>query len=168
MADFSKLNDRQRRFAELIVAGSTAKAAYFEAFPRCKRESTAMVEGSKLFRNPKVQEFIKELRAEVCEKSATSLTLTMAERREFLAELIQTPVGKIDETSRLAQSVKWSKDGREVRVPDKLRAIELDAKLAGELKDQPAPAEGITIVISQGTLPALQHGYRELQTHGRN
>jgi hypothetical protein len=54
----SELNDRQRKFAERIVAGDTAPAAYAKSFPRCKSKSTAEQEGCKLLKNPKVAAFI--------------------------------------------------------------------------------------------------------------
>lgn len=66
----------------------------------------------------------------------------MSEKRSFLRSVVTTPIGGITEHSVLAQSFKrssrTSRDGAtvddyELRMPDKLRALELDAKLAGEL-----------------------------------
>ena len=51
--------------------------------------------------------------------------------RQFLTEVILTPAGKVDEQSRLCQSYKVTPDVREIRMPDKLRAIEQLAKLCG-------------------------------------
>jgi hypothetical protein len=42
-----------------------------------------------------------------------------------------TPAGKVDEQSRLCQSYKVTSEGREIRMPDKLRAVEQLAKLCG-------------------------------------
>lgn len=66
--------------------------------------------------------------------SATGL-LTMHERRDRLAKIVRTPVGEVDEHSPLAQRVKRDKDGNviEIAMPDKLRALEMDAQFAGEL-----------------------------------
>jgi hypothetical protein len=51
--------------------------------------------------------------------------------REFLVAVILTPAGKVDEQSRLCQSYKVTPEVREIRMPDKLRAIEQLAKLCG-------------------------------------
>jgi hypothetical protein len=167
-AETQSLNSRQRKFCELVAAGSTNKAAYFAAYPRCKAERTAETESWRLRRIPAIKAYIAELTQQAQAAAVTSMTLTMAERREFLAKIIRSAPGEINEKDAICQGFKFTRDGREFKMPDKLRAIELDAKLAGELKDQPAAVEGITIIVSQGTLPALQAGYRELQTHGRN
>ena len=51
--------------------------------------------------------------------------------RELLTEVILTPVGKVDEQSRLCQSYKATPEVREILMPDKLRAIEQLAKICG-------------------------------------
>lgn len=63
--------------------------------------------------------------------------LTVAERRAFLAMVVRTPLSEIDENSPLCQSFKVTKNefggSTEYKMVDKLRASELDAKMAGEL-----------------------------------
>ena len=51
--------------------------------------------------------------------------------RDFLTEVILTPAGKVDEESRLCQSYKVTPEVREIRMPDKLRAVEQLAKMWG-------------------------------------
>lgn len=79
--------------------------------------------------------------------------LTMQERRLFAAEVVRTPVGELTPGSRLAQKVKrrirTDKDGNtteetEVEMPNKLRALELDAQFAGDI-----PQTGQTNVAVQ-------------------
>ena len=67
-----------------------------------------------------------------------SRILTLREKREYLADAVRTPVGKIDENSPLAHRIRrrTDKDGaqiEEIESVSKLRALELDAKLAGEI-----------------------------------
>ena len=59
----------------------------------------------------------------------------MHERRARLAKIVRTPVGEVDENSPLAQKLKRDKDGNviEISMPDKLKALEMDAQFAGEL-----------------------------------
>lgn len=88
-------------------------------------------------------------------ESGTNLAiLTLKEKREYLASVVRTPVGKVDQNSALAQKVKRStrrdKDGtefetEEIETPGKLRAIELDARLAGEL--DAAKSEGGLVMV---------------------
>jgi hypothetical protein len=63
--------------------------------------------------------------------------LTLRERREFLASVVRTPVGAIDEHSPLAQEVVYEESDRgsrtKVKMPGKLEALKLDAEMAGEL-----------------------------------
>ncbi|GAT35608.1 phage terminase, small subunit [Terrimicrobium sacchariphilum] len=131
MESQEKLNDRQRKFAELIVGGATAKAAYFEAFPRCRSEKTAETEGSKLLKNPKVASFIEALRWEVAENAKSDLVATRQEVLEFLTEVIRTPAGMVDEEHKLCQSFKFTEGMREIKIPPKLQAAERLAKMLG-------------------------------------
>ena len=57
--------------------------------------------------------------------------LSRNQLREFLVEVILTPAGKVNEQSRLCQSYKVTPEVREIRMPDKLRAVEQLAKLCG-------------------------------------
>lgn len=68
--------------------------------------------------------------------------LSLAEKRTFLRSVVTTPIGQVDENSPLAQSVKrraiTTRNGdtcheAEIKTCDKLRALELDARLAREL-----------------------------------
>lgn len=68
--------------------------------------------------------------------------LSLIEKREYLARVVRTPVGQVDEDNSLAQKVKrqtrTDKEGNtyqteEIEIAGKLRALELDAKLAGEM-----------------------------------
>jgi hypothetical protein len=84
---------------------------------------------------------IAELKAAQSQKSE----LSRDQVREFLVEVIQTPAGKVDEQSRLSQSYKTRSNVREIRMPDKLRAVEQLAKLCGwnEPEKHEAPARNI-------------------------
>jgi hypothetical protein len=52
-------------------------------------------------------------------------------RAGFVVPCAITPAGKVDEQSRLCQSYKVTPESREIRMPDKLRAIEQLVKLCG-------------------------------------
>jgi hypothetical protein len=73
-----------------------------------------------------VRSRISELKAAADEGAVMSLR----EKRLFLAEIVRTPIGKVDESSPLCQGFRRTDTGLTVTMPDKLQAIELDAKLA--------------------------------------
>lgn len=50
---------------------------------------------------------------------------------QFLVEVIRTPVGRVEPGSRLAQAYRVTKHGREVRMPDKLKAVAQLAQMCG-------------------------------------
>ena len=86
---------------------------------------------SRLLRNVNVRERISELQKE----GAKSTVLTLAHKRKILHDMITTPLSDVNEHSPFCQSAEIGKTGKvkKVTMPDKLRALELDAKLAGEL-----------------------------------
>lgn len=136
ITDEHGLNDRQRRFASLIVKGLSAKDAYRKSFPRCRTVKTAEVEGCSLLKNPKVEAYIKELRANDNEKLALDRIITKQETLEFLTQVIRTAAGDINKHDQLCQSYKdtTGEAGHridEIKLPDKLRAAERVCKMLG-------------------------------------
>jgi hypothetical protein len=83
--------------------------------------------------------------------------LTARERLEFLAAVVRTPVGSIDEHSPLAQEVTIEEgEGRsrkKVKMPNKLDALTLDARLRGELDGVHGdkPSLRLRLVAQSGT-----------------
>jgi hypothetical protein len=141
------LKARQERFAQRVAQGIPLGRAYEESGYK-SRGHAAYVNGAALFQQSDVKARVAEIQ-ELAAGLGTTL-LTIQEKRSFLAELVRTPVGSIGPDSRLCQEfyerVKVQgkpKDGkteaeggelllrRRIRMGDKLRAIELDSKLAG-------------------------------------
>ena len=54
------MTDAQKRFCDEYLIDLNATRAYKVAYSRCKKDETANVNGSKLLRNTKVQEYIAE------------------------------------------------------------------------------------------------------------
>ena len=94
--------------------------------------------------NDSISKRVAELKAAQAQKSE----LSRDELREFLIEVILTPAGKVSEESRLCQSYKATSEVREIRMPDKLRAVEQLAKLCGF--NEPEKME-------------IEHGYKAQQ-----
>lgn len=127
------LTDKQREFAMLYVKYGNAGKAYREAYGKNGevKDSTCYSNASKLLNNAKVLIEVDRIREEV-EKEGL---LTITEKRKFLADVVKTSIGEIDEHSPLCQRYEESStaDGhREVFVmPSKLEAIKIDNEMMG-------------------------------------
>lgn len=128
-----------QKFCERIVAGDTGEAAWRASHPKAKT-STCQVEASKTLRKPKIKEEIRRLR-DKADLIAGSGVLTLAEKRKFLAEVVKTPVGEVSKDSQLAQEVRVDEKSMTIKMPCKLKALELDAKLAGEFDEDKTKAK---------------------------
>jgi hypothetical protein len=110
-----------------------------------------------------VQQRLHQLRKLV---QADSL-LSIHEKRRFLKKVVMTPVAEVDETDPLCGRVTRSTrttcgailEKVTVQIPDKLRALELDAKLAGELVGGVAAAieDGRPLQTEDETRDRLAH-----------
>ena len=67
-----------------------------------------------------VEERIMELRRENDRKC----TLSREAALQFLTEVVNTPIGAVTKDSRLAQAMKDTDDVHEIRMPDKLVAVQ--------------------------------------------
>jgi len=103
-------NPRWERFAQLVASGQSGAAGYQACYPVAKASAEAAA--SRLLRNVTVSARVAELR----KASATMNTLTVQRRRELLSAMAEDPNEK---------------------TANRIKAIELDAKLAGELNDKP-------------------------------
>jgi hypothetical protein len=123
---------KYRDFAHLIVAGLSQEDAYKQAISATAGHNTARTKGCVIANEPRMKEYIKELR----EASWTAQALSYAEKRAYLADVVRTPVGKIDEHSPLAQEVIYeeTKYGttKKIKMVSKTAAIAEDSKLAGD------------------------------------
>lgn len=120
---------RMEAFVCAIIEGMSPKDAYKKAGYAPKSERVAVACASKMLARADVQARIEQLR----KASTVASVLTLAEKRRFLALVVRTPLSAVDEASVLAQEYTAGGDKVRIKMVDKLRAIELDSKLAGEL-----------------------------------
>jgi hypothetical protein len=123
--DTSELNQGQTSFA-LLIAQGLDKA---EAWVRANLGAYTKRKVEVLLEHPEVIDIIKRVR----QKAEEDAVMNLVERRRFLAEVVRTPASRIDRDSHLCQGFKETVLGDEVRIPDKLKCIELDSKLSGDL-----------------------------------
>ena len=134
-------NARHESFAQAVASGKSASEAYRQSGATGKN---ADVHAARLMVNDGISKRVAELKAAQAQKSE----LSRDQLREFLTEVILTPAGKVNEQSRLCQSYKVTPEVREIRMPDKLRAVEQLAKLCGF--NEPEKME-------------IEHGYKAQQ-----
>jgi len=117
-------NPKHERFAQEIVAGFSQSEAYRRVYGSHNNH------GSRIFWLPNVQQRIQQLQTP---SASSRSTLTLRESRAFLARVVRTPIGQLDETSVLVQRVKLDWNGRikKIWMPNKMKCLELDARLAG-------------------------------------
>lgn len=125
-------NAKHEAFVQRMAKGENAGDAY-KAIYRVKQMTVAAANGHRLLRNASISARLLEIQREV----HSDTLLTVAEKREFYASVLRTPIGAIDENNPLCHSVKrtFSERGEtvEYKALDKLKASELDSALAGDL-----------------------------------
>ena len=133
-----ELNDRQRLFCLYVVTGHPANEAYALAGYASGSDEAARANASRLITNDNVKAYLDEL----IKKAETDAVMTLQEKREYLARVVRTPIGAVDQFSDLCHKHKTkvvsgpSVEGgqvvleSQVEMPDKLRALAEDSKLA--------------------------------------
>lgn len=123
-------NAKHELFAVKVANGAAASRAYCQVYKVPVKQGEA--NGPRLMGNDRVKLRI----AEIQRPRATAVKLSLEEKREFLRRAVMTPVGQIDETSDLCESREMTRFGPKFKSVDKLRALEIDAKLAGEFQEK--------------------------------
>ena len=137
------LSTPHRKFCEAIVSGLTGVRAYSQAYPSCSLNS-ARINASQLRAKPHIQQEIARLRAQA-NAIAGPAVLTLLEKRVWLARVVRAHLADLDPQidSDLLVSLHVEKDDkkrqvRKIRIFNKLTAIRLDSRLAG---DEPAKSK---------------------------
>jgi phage terminase small subunit len=133
------IRPKQARFCHLLSLGlpmgqAYIEAGYLEKDGKVPEMRQAMMFGSRLLAQPRIKMYYNKLR----EMAFLANVLSLAEKRSFLADVVRTPVGEVDVGNKLAQGVRY-REGEmvELKMPDKISAVKLDAQLAGELIEKP-------------------------------
>lgn len=122
-----ELTIKQQQYAHLLAHG----ADYNVAWRRSQLGSYTKSKATQLAAHPEVAMIIKDIRDE----SNKANVMAMQEKRAYLASIVRTPEGELSESSPYAKVIRKKCNGEdtfEIRGQDKLKAIELDAKLAGD------------------------------------
>jgi Terminase small subunit len=134
------LNTRQKKFCDnyiikgLSISESVRRAGY--SIKSGKSEDAGSY-GCKLLRQDRVKAYIAKLR----EKEFSKVAMSVAEKRAYLARAVRCDVSNPDADLVQEVSETMSDKGvsKKVKVVDKLRAIELDSKIAGDFYSDREP-----------------------------
>lgn len=160
------LTNNQKLFCqEYVKLGMNGTQAYLNIYKTCEKEETAMASASRLLRNVKVQEYIKELQSKVEEKAIVSiedivneLSIIAFEDRTKISQNVRNRIldrkedgtqveyfednvifaqtSELDEnTKKVIAGYKKTQSGFSVETYDKLKALELLGKYLGMFKE---------------------------------
>ena len=121
----SGLSQEETSFGLLVAQGEVEANAWIRA--GLGRYSKKRCEA--LLAHPEIVQLVKDIRA----KAESDAVMNLVERRKFLADVVRTAPSEIDKTSPLCNGYKETALGDEVKIPDKLKCIDLDSKLSGDL-----------------------------------
>lgn len=160
----TSLSNNQKLFCqEYLKLGMNGTQAYMKVYKSCKKEETAMTNASRLLRNAKVQDYIKELQAKVEEKAVVKIedivnelsVIAFGDRSEIAKveseDIVDPETNKvlgvrthlnITDTDKLSENAKkivsgykLTQAGISVESCDKMKALELLGKYLGMFKD---------------------------------
>jgi hypothetical protein len=136
------MKPQHQKFAELIAIGKTAGEAYQIAYEKPRLTPAVHSAAQRLAAMPTIIAKVKELRTRAEAQSEAAAVMTLVEKRKFLAEILRTPVTKLDPkqhdhlikkiTRRVIGSGEEAEEVMDIEGYDKLKAIELDTELAGD------------------------------------
>jgi len=124
-------NKKHEKFAQAVAKGGSAYDAYRKCVSKKGTRASANVSASRLLKNANILLRIDEFRQEGDKIAKQEVGFTIADAVKFLVSVVNTPVGEVDETNPLCQEVSYSDMGaKKTKMPDKLRALDLLAKLS--------------------------------------
>ena len=153
------MTDAQKRFCDEYLTDLNATRAYKVAYLRCKKDETANVNGSKLLRNAKVQEYISEKMKEREKRTEITQDMVIKElakiafldiRKRYtengqlknIADMDSETAGAISSLETLEEYEGYGDDRekigdtQKVKLLDKTKALELLGRHLGIFNDK--------------------------------
>ncbi len=153
------MTDAQKRFCDEYLTDLNATRAYKVAYLRCKKDETANVNGSKLLRNAKVQEYISEKMKEREKRTEITQDMVIKELAKIafldirklytengqlknIADMDSDTAGAISSLETLEEYEGYGDDRekigdtQKVKLLDKTKALELLGRHLGIFNDK--------------------------------
>ena len=143
------MTNKQKIFADEYLIDLNATRAYKVAYPHVKNDKTAAAAAARLLRNVKVQKYIEERmqdrqkRTEITQDRVLQelAAIAFARTTDFVQivndRVILTDTSKLSEIQiRAIAGIKEGKNGIELKLNDKEKALELLGRHLGMFKDR--------------------------------
>lgn len=147
------MTEKQKIFADEYLIDLNATRAYRVAYPSVKKDEVAAVNGSKLLRNTKVQEYISERMQERQQRTEVTQDMVVKElaaiafaRATDYVEIrsngvcgtvvIKPTTDLSDQQIRAIAGIKEGANGIEIKLNDKEKALELLGRHLGMWNDK--------------------------------
>lgn len=153
------MTNAQKRFCDEYLVDLNATRAYKVAYSRCKKDETASVNGSKLLRNTKVQEYISKKQKEIEKRTEVTQDMVIKELAKIafldirklytengqlknIADIDSNTAGAISSLETLEEYDGYGDDRekigdtKKVRLLDKTKALELLGRHLGIFNDK--------------------------------
>ena len=143
------MTEKQKIFADKYLIDLNATRAYKVAYPRVKNDDIAAANASRLLRNAKVAAYISERmqerqkRTEVTQDRVIEelAAIAFAKATDFVqishGNVILTDTSKLSENQiKAIAGIKEGKNGIELKLNDKEKALELLGRHLGMIKDK--------------------------------
>lgn len=153
------MTNAQKRFCDEYLVDLNATRAYKVAYSRCKKDETASVNGSKLLRNTKVQEYISKKQKEIEKRTEVTQDMVIQELAKIafldirklytengqlknIADIDSDVAGAISSLETLEEYDGYGDnrekigDTKKVKVLDKTKALELLGRHLGMFNDK--------------------------------
>lgn len=154
---------KHQRFADEFIKGSSLVDAYLAAGFKCTRTS-ALQNAKRLRKRPDIDAYITSLQR----AAADETTLSLLEKRRFLARVVRIPLAKLDAedpehmhgdlVKSFALNESEKSTSRRIEKLDPLKAIELDNKLDASSPENEQAAALTEAILSLGSGNALPIG----------
>lgn len=148
------MTEKQKIFADEYLIDLNATRAYRVAYPSVKKDEAAAVNGSKLLRNTKVQEYISERMKERQQRTEVTQDMVIKELAaiafarvtdyveirsnglSFSTVIIKPTTDLSDQQVRAIAGIKEGANGIEIKMNDKEKALELLGRHLGMWNDK--------------------------------
>ena len=125
-------NPKHEAFATQYFFGASGTQAYRECVAgKNTKTSTCMSQATVMLADPKIAQRVKELKRSFREMLAEKFGIRAETIARILVEVIETPIGELDENHPLTEVFRRNKYGTTIRGMSKMGAIHMLCKMAG-------------------------------------
>lgn len=124
------------------------------------KTNTCMTQASILLSDPKVSERVSELRKMAEEALERRLGWNKEKALTYLVEILETPIGEVDQDHRLAQEIGYDSEGQmKIKLPSKSDAMkQLSAMTGWNAPEKVEHSASDPLIEALARIQAVTHG----------